>query len=1029
MRSIAFILLLSYCFCCAAQSNYIPPRYTFEGIEYFVYPVRGHNLEAIPPTGFNLPDGSYIIFENYSFKKDKRKKKMVLRDTTHVSALCEIKNNLPNGKATFFHYGHRSFLWWTPGGLKTKWMRRSSGHYENGLEEGQWTQESGGEWSVMNYHKGLLHGKSIDHMGGDSVCSVYREDKLHGPRLVYHKGRIQTSEKYKEGIRCDTVIEYYDNGRIRLTYDILEKEKPFASSDDLYDYYFRNHVKDYWEFHFPMEKIRSFYREYYESGKVKNQITFTNGMYARFDSLILNPGKVTLAIKSLPAENGKERYRVASYRNHGKYSETEYKYYADGLLYHSEKVMKGDVPRPPKPKKPRKNKKMAKPTWRNSNNSWNTGSYDTVVADSIVEADGVHRFLYIPALSYWWEELPGGAQPLKPLVTDRDNRTVLVKDSTFMQGGVFCEVKTILYKSRENKAREAPHTFFFQSHNNLLKTALDYITRPSYAMRGRPYRINTPLPSLEGVIESERMYERGLPMEGKLLVAGNKKFIASNSFKTKHTLHETDARLIRLNSYSNGLKHGTCETVFLERKNKISDNLEQSFLLDPRPGESYHVVNYNNGVRHGKEKLMSVAEELKVLYNKDSSDGSIKKIVYAFPLLDINYSNGVTEGPFLYSHSNGKKAVAGAFKEGRLHGRLELFEKNGMCAAIANYDNDIANGPFTEFSEGRRYMEGYFNEGIPGGKFIMYNTDNGRPLVEMDVKNSYIETKRIYFDPPEGDTSSRGALKEALAFSEGSFVPFTERWWGTESFLSLSEAWKYKKVPAEFAVNAQYSAYFENGKTLCAGMLKDGLPAGIWKFYNVAGTLINEVVFEDNRTSITGYFNNGKLRCKGTVKNWSSGYDCSTHQDKTLFEISYTDAWNYSGEQILKDGTGKGVFQDENGSRLIAGEMSNYRENGIWKYYDPNGKLNATGKFVNGHKEGLWFYGDLENLNFEDAACFDPNDSLAQHKFRYNQKVVNLTTELYVNGQLRQTYHFNSDLNKEQEYRPKRRRTGRSIRF
>jgi antitoxin component YwqK of YwqJK toxin-antitoxin module len=228
-------------------------------------------------------------------------------------------------------------------------------------------------------------------------------------------------------------------------------------------------------------------------------------------------------------------------------------------------------------------------------------------------------------------------------------------------------------------------------------------------------------------------------------------------------------------------------------------------------------------------------------------------------------------------------------------------------------------------------------------------------------------------------------------------------------------------------ITADYRSYFENGKKLCEGKLVEGDPIGTWKFYDVAGTMINEVKFPgikdtiQNQKPITGYFTNGKLRCKGTVNDWESGYDCSTHQDKTNFDIKYTDAWTYDGIQILKSGTGKGIFQDENGNRIFSGEYLNYKEEGLWKYYDRNQKLHATGKYKNGIKDGLWYYGDLENLNFEDGACFDANDKDAQKKFQQNQKELKLKTELYKDGNLIEEHNFETDLNKEIEYRKRRR--------
>jgi antitoxin component YwqK of YwqJK toxin-antitoxin module len=386
---------------------------------------------------------------------------------------------------------------------------------------------------------------------------------------------------------------------------------------------------------------------------------------------------------------------------------------------------------------------------------------------------------------------------------------------------------------------------------------------------------------------------------------------------------------------------------------------------------------------------------------------------------DVNYTNGILNGSYKTFYYNGKLELNANLHSGKFNGPVQTFYEDGSIQLTCNFKNDSLHGDFISYSKfPNKKEEAHFENNNLQGDYIVYSDSVQIPFIKINADKNILRNKKVFSD--------EGKLLEEISFKENSEMQFCADIAGYQSFLELRKA--PKGIEGEEKMFASYKAFYENGKTLCEGEIVKGFPNGQWKFYNVQGVLINEVIFADTSflspgdyeakkyyASITGYFNNGKIRCKGFVREWESGYDCSTYTDKTKFAIFYTDAWTYEGTQVIKNGTGKGIISDENGIKISSGELVNYKEEGVWKYFDPNQKLNETGKYISGSKDGLWYSGDLENLNFEDAACFDANNKSAQQALDYSKKVIKLTTELYRNGALMDSQTFETDLNTERD--------------
>jgi antitoxin component YwqK of YwqJK toxin-antitoxin module len=226
-------------------------------------------------------------------------------------------------------------------------------------------------------------------------------------------------------------------------------------------------------------------------------------------------------------------------------------------------------------------------------------------------------------------------------------------------------------------------------------------------------------------------------------------------------------------------------------------------------------------------------------------------------------------------------------------------------------------------------------------------------------------------------------------------------------------------------INAHYVNYYDNGQLLSEGNIVDGYLFGAWKFYNINGTLIHEVVFNDttialpndtNLISITGfykgYYANGIKRCEGYLSNLDLDYDCFTKQDKAVLDFYVLDFFDINGKQTIKQGNGYFVKYDPNGVRISSGKLVNCREDSLWSYYTPEQKLTETGAYILGKKDGVWYSGDLEAINFEDGACFDLQNKFEAKEYEEKRKELTIEKRIYDHGKIISSSEFYSNTNK-----------------
>jgi antitoxin component YwqK of YwqJK toxin-antitoxin module len=982
MRAWVFIsVFLCVSFSCFySQPVFNPPEFSYNGKNYFVYPSRASDIMGIPPVAFELPDGDYVLFTEYEFSCGFLRREK-LRDTTKVSAIFSIKNKVPDGAAVFYNYEYRAG---NCGAVtQKKFSGILTGAFKNGLKEGEW---------VQTYAEKKM--KTIRHFKG-GLLNGYLED-------YDRSGKITRREKYCDDRLCDTVFFYFPDGRTSISYDIYDPVRDSAQPPpaNFIDFIFTSVFPNL----FPFDKEtapKTFYRSWSYTGRAENNIRLVNGKNPVFDTLFSNEG-TKLVVKKIREDKADTIYQAETFSADWKSGSRTIRIYSgheeitNKIFYSDNKTKKAD----------------SLINYKMRVNKIDLKSWQAVNVNYYYSSKtGTDKTFLIPASGYCWTEKNGKPNRFTPVSVDSVNRVVYTRDTFWYR-------PSAVYKVRELKFAPYPDESAKNPKEKFKFLALRAVSVGNYLEEAESAAVGGTSCALcklnFGQVVSEKYYHAGTPVTGPLLLSRYPELKKKNDFPVPVTFTDKIYLPFHLLTLTNGVRDGRVEIVKLGKKRKISGTPEKWFFTHANLGDSYKICSYSKGLLDGNQKLYHTAKVVTKNYNGDSTGLKISSRVIPYLFLDQEYSGGLPHGAFKLYYPTGKVQSVARYSNGKIDGRMQEFDVNGNVKLEVDFKNDSLNGEYSEFFDGKKIVSAQFRGNKLHGSYTEFNKHSGIPYIRVSAKENIAESKTLYFD--------NGKIKEELFMNPGSTAEFVLDLLGLESYL---EDKKLKAYTEAQKLSGRFAAYFENGKTLCEGKIEEGKADRTWKFYNVAGTLINEVNFKDTIIlfpngkgikkfigTIKGFYNDGARRFTGFISAWESGYDCATHQDKTRFTITYVNSWNPSGEQIMKNGNGKGFLYDENGIKSAEGELSDYREEGVWKYFDPNQKLNETGRYVRGEKDGLWYLGDLENLNFNDAACFDANDPVAKKFFEYNKKQIKVSAELYKSGVLMDSETYETDLNK-----------------
>lgn len=1000
MRKLILGILFLLACCIRAGAQVTPATYTYKGEKLLVFPFRISYQQEVPMAGYKLPDGKYVLFYEYRFKKKLFKKALKLRDTTVVSGTITLKDNQPEGPATFIEYEAKS-----RDRLKKKPESVTTAFFKNGLKDGAWTElNRSGHKEITTYKDGLLNGYS------------YFFDSQN--RLVWKK-------KYLNEKAIDTVFDYFPNGRIMEIYDVRTED----FSPDFGNFYaWLARKKSLMPYGVEEENIRSFYRSYDSDGNIENDLQFKNGNMQAFNKLSrsktwyytlqnLNPGLPDTAAEFIFTEYS---------TNYGKDRITDVTYYKnfeiqkEYTVYRHEKTKTTDTTFTQYFDIDKSNMKSKKPflvsTYKSRSilkNTWYIPYY---------------KYTYVES-NYPWSY---NSNP-KPVLIDTAKGLFYLNDTVSYEQGFRLIKHKLVYDEDQYEAWEAamrPYKanryLFSNSYRKMIHEETDASIHNFNAGTSH-YRAKQYHESNRG----RTLLKDGKPFSGKAFLYESKiKFNKKDNTWTLPQWIRNNSNTVAKGEVADGRFSGTWETLPDGTKINSKKDFLAYFKKHPKTNGYYYNLTYGNGYKNGTYFSYHAVKVNDLWYLARNKSKSERKKIIVFKDEECNYVNDTLHGEYKTWYANGKLREVMNYNMGKPNGKYLYYDEEGNIDYSMEFKDGKIEGEYIYNSDGKPAAKGYYRNNKLDGR-LTYFERTGLPYLEIEAKEDTVKSKKIFFKD--------GALKEQILFHTGSEALVDSRMLSSNSYLESIDA-----RLQEFNFMADYTNYYENGKVLSKGLLRNGNPYGKWQFYNTNNTVINDVVFDD--TSIVlpgtkdtvniigylnGYYHNGKPRTKGYLRDFEAGYDCSLHQDMTTFDYYIIDFWTIDGKQTCSKGNGELVVYNEGAQRIAQGGIKQGREDGLWKYYDPDQKLKEIGRYVNGSREGVWYKGDLEGINFEDNACFDETDSLAMKELAYSKKVLNFEKIIYKNDRMETRDEFTTDQNKErdyeEEYKFKRRRRGRMI--
>jgi antitoxin component YwqK of YwqJK toxin-antitoxin module len=943
--------------------------YTYKQKEYKVYPFRFNESPVVPPVGFEIPDGDYVVFREYEFSRDYKNKKINLLDTTEINAFITIKNNKVEGQATFFDYYWKFF--------KSYWSTSFIANYKNGVLDGL----------LSKYNYGKLTG-----------TEEYKNGILNGyEKNYYSNGNISSIRKHYNGEEVDTVIYYYQNGKIREIYDLDLENSTLSSSiylSAISNYSSEiNRLGSMLSSHYENSKcVKSFYKHYSQKGfltlsfKVENNNivpldTFYN--YNRSTMYIISPHADGYSLHSKPLKKSRKWAEITVDHKLEITKTIRQKYTKrKGLLSNSE-ITKFDLKNAdPKEKKPLllkayHYKDYRKPIERHDSAflvpfyDLHLETYDEFLYSSKKESDSRN-------LDYIIDTLSNSVTKIKHFLS----RPIYIKTN-----------EEIFYNEDGNPIIDTTEKNPFLHWDYLFPdTEIEGLTnKASFKQNSRAkrrYEQDTNYVYDKTKVkknQTQKIYVQNIAYNGKIKIVGRGD---ARYDKKKEQLFLRTWDLISRNEWDFDAAEGQLKNHVFEgnlcfateinrwnyRLSKKKSISEDFYSKKPLHGNLY-MVNYESGKANGALTQYNVIDTIVRFSKKGNWLPPRKEDCVVFKETSATFSNGELNGALTRFNRFGDTVLLANFTNGLLNG--PFYKRNDSTLILSGAAKmGKLNGPFSVYNSGRKSMEATFVDNELNGKLIRYDNRSSAKYLEIETKMGNILRKTIYF--PNGKT------KENINFSDSSRLSMNVQLLSSE--VLFDNKIRLKRSKGE-GYEADYVSYYESGDTLSYGKVVNNKPVGVWKFYNNNRTLINLVEFKDSLLwytavdstkkksigNITSYYNSGRIRCMGFLTGFSMSYNCSEHQDMTNFDIYYSDFFDPFGKQTCSKGNGEFIVYNEKAMKTAEAKQVSFRKTGAWKYFDENLKLHEVGIFENDLKQGVWYKGDLEGLNFEDNACFFKN--------------------------------------------------------
>ncbi|POY36347.1 hypothetical protein C3K47_11405 [Solitalea longa] len=290
-------------------------------------------------------------------------------------------------------------------------------------------------------------------------------------------------------------------------------------------------------------------------------------------------------------------------------------------------------------------------------------------------------------------------------------------------------------------------------------------------------------------------------------------------------------------------------------------------------------------------------------FENDNYTGLIKNYSKSGALSrELTAVNNQIEGKMTNFYDFGNKRSEVSYTNGQREGIYTNYHLNGAIFNTGTYKNDKETGPYKEYYiSGKIKVEGNMESDEYAGDWKWYN-ENGTLSKTGSYKNGKETGVWIYYDEDGKKNYENNFIAGQL---DGISNEIKNDKIYNQFIYKNSKLKSYTSFLNNYTVNCSgktnVTIYDENGKKNREGVMNDGEMEGLWRYYNIQGSLAIEI--------------------------------------------------NYSKGQ--KEGSYK--YYHPNGKVKLEGTYAKDSDNGLCSYYFITGILQATGMYVNGNREGEWF--------------------------------------------------------------------------
>jgi len=392
------------------------------------------------------------------------------------------------------------------------------------------------------------------------------------------------------------------------------------------------------------------------------------------------------------------------------------------------------------------------------------------------------------------------------------------------------------------------------------------------------------------------------------------------------------------------------------------------------------------------------------------------------PLVVVSFSIILVSGFTLRSESNGSKTFfyesgekmsTGEYVDGKEHGSWGYFYESGTQQLKANYIRGKEEGIWEWYYENGMLMrKGSYKNGLFDGIWINYYQS--------------------------------GALSDSSVYLLGRLNgPFVSRHENGKVF--------YEGDYVRDQQHGVWTLYFDSGVKTSEMIFDNGIPRGIWKYWDTDGNPVQETehvgvgdykilnawnkdgekTISNGSGELRSYFENGSIQQIGRVENgkkigvWKTYYPDGTTAEEGKFEgdiYKIVNSWGPDGKRqvesgegnytsffqnssnpfekgLIKQGLREGLWETYFDNSIIIQQETNYtsgQPNGSMVSYYQNGNILTEGTMKDGKKEGVWnWYNESDGI--ESSATFS-NDKKDGTQTFWSETGYAVKEEVYERG-------------------------------